>query len=130
MRFRRARLTGPKRLQVHPDVKPGQVNCTSVGKIPRQLLRSIMLKFMETRMIPYDCTQSGYPGISSIALEKEHRVAVSPRPPLPITPPIWAQVRQIICLKEWPINGLLVSTGSVRVPRLLQELSRWRLSFQ
>jgi hypothetical protein len=48
----------------------------------------------------YNCTQSGYPGISSIALEKEQRVAVSPRPPLPITPPIWAQVRQLIYLKD------------------------------
>ncbi|KAI0298518.1 hypothetical protein BC826DRAFT_997790 [Russula brevipes] len=45
----------------------------------------------------YDCTLSGYPGISSIALEKEQRVAMSPKPPLPITPPIWAQSRQEVC---------------------------------
>ena len=46
----------------------------------------------------YDgCTLSENPGISSVGLEKERRVAASSRPPPPVTPPIWAQVRRLIC---------------------------------
>jgi hypothetical protein len=49
MRFRRTRLTGPKRLQVQPDARPGQVNCTSVG----------ILRFLETRMTPTTAYKAG-----------------------------------------------------------------------
>ncbi|KAH9998464.1 hypothetical protein BJV74DRAFT_767901 [Russula compacta] len=45
----------------------------------------------------YGCTLSEYPNISSFGLEKEERVTVSPRSPLPVTPPIWAQSRQEVC---------------------------------
>lgn len=63
----------------------------------------------------YDCTLSEYPNISSFGLEKEQRVTVSPRPPLPVTPPIWAQVRRLI-YKSTVVIWSLVSTGSLRIP--------------
>ncbi|KAH9994044.1 hypothetical protein BJV77DRAFT_996606, partial [Russula vinacea] len=43
------------------------------------------------------CTSSEYPILSSIRLEKERHVGLLPRPPLPLTPPIWAQSRQEVC---------------------------------
>ncbi len=45
----------------------------------------------------YDDALNEYLDISSIGLEQEQHVAVQPRPPPPITPPIWAQVRRLIC---------------------------------
>jgi hypothetical protein len=48
----------------------------------------------------YDCTLSDYPIFSSIGSEKEKNVSVLSRPPLPVTPPIWAQVWRIIFKKD------------------------------
>ena len=44
-----------------------------------------------------DCTLSDYP---VLGLEEEKHVSQLPKPPLPVTPPIWAQVRRIVCRKE------------------------------
>jgi hypothetical protein len=52
---------------------------------------------VEDEVYPYGCAPSEFPVLSSIGLEKGQRVSVLPRPPLPETPPIWAQVRRIIC---------------------------------
>ncbi len=49
---------------------------------------------------PHDCTLSDYPILSSVGLEEEKTVSVLPRPSLTVTPPIWAQVRRIICTKD------------------------------
>lgn len=81
----------------------------------------------EGEVDPCDCTLSDYPVLSSIGLEEEKHVSQLPRPPLPVTPPIWAQVRRIVAERKTVI-WFLVSTGSVRDSGLLQELSRWRLS--
>jgi len=45
---------------------------------------------------PCDCTLSDYPILSSLGLEEEKHVSKLPRPPLSVTPPIWAQVRRIV----------------------------------
>jgi hypothetical protein len=58
---------------------------------------------------PYDCTLRDYP---VLGLEEEKHVSQLPRPPLPVTPPIWAQVRSIIC-RRTTVIWFLVSTGSV-----------------
>ena len=81
----------------------------------------------EGEVDPCDCTLSDYPVLSSIGLEEGKHVGQLPRPPLPVTPPIWAQVRRIVAERKTVI-WFLVSTGSVRDSGLLQELSRWRLS--
>ena len=41
-----------------------------------------------------DCTLSDYP---VLGLEEEKHVSQLPKPPLPVAPPIWAQVRRIVC---------------------------------
>ena len=46
---------------------------------------------------PCDCTLSDYP---VLGLEEEKQVSQLPKPVLPVTPPIWAQVRRIICRKD------------------------------
>lgn len=48
----------------------------------------------------YGCAPNEYLGISSIELDQKQHVAVRPRPPLPVTPPIWAQVRWLICQED------------------------------
>ncbi|KAF8502150.1 hypothetical protein F5888DRAFT_1608345 [Russula emetica] len=51
----------------------------------------------EDEVDPCDCTLGDYPVLSSIRLEEEKHVSQLPRPPLPVTPPIWAQSRQEVC---------------------------------
>lgn len=46
-----------------------------------------------------DCTLSDYPILSSIGLEEEKHARKLPRPLLPVTPRIWAQVRRILLRK-------------------------------
>lgn len=55
---------------------------------------------LEEEAYPYDSTFSEYPVLSSIGSEKEQQVSRLPRPKLPVTPPIWAQVRRIVCEKD------------------------------
>jgi hypothetical protein len=57
-------------------------------------------KVLEEDVYPYDSTFSEYPVLSSIGSEKEQQVSRLPRPKLPVTPPIWAQVRRIVCEKD------------------------------
>jgi hypothetical protein len=56
----------------------------------------------EDEVDPCDCTLSDYPVLLSIGLDEEKKKHVSqlPRPLLPVTPPIWAQVRGIVCGKD------------------------------
>jgi hypothetical protein len=54
----------------------------------------------EDEVDPCDCTLNDYPVVSSVGLEEEKHVNRLPRPPLPVTPPIWAQVRRIVCEKD------------------------------
>lgn len=49
---------------------------------------------------PCDCSLSDYPIISSIGLEEKKNARQLPRPLLPVTPRIWAQVRRIFCGKD------------------------------
>jgi len=44
----------------------------------------------------YGCAPNEYPSISSIEFDRGQHVAVRSRPSLPVTPPIWAQVRWLI----------------------------------
>ena len=74
------------------------------------------------------CTSSEYPILSSIRLEKERHVGLLPRPPLPLTPPIWAQVRRIICEKDGrymvpsldrKCASLLTTSGAIKVASII-----------
>lgn len=44
----------------------------------------------------YGCAPNEYPNISSLEFDRGQRVTIRSRPPLPVTPPIWAQVRWLI----------------------------------
>lgn len=57
---------------------------------------------LEEEGYPYDSTLSEYPVLPSVIPDKEPRVSRLPRPKLPltVTPPIWAQVRQIVYEKD------------------------------
>ena len=70
---------------------------------------------LEEEVYPYDSTFSEYPVLSSIGSEKEQQVGRLPRPKLPVTPPIWAQVRRKLFVRKTVVIWPLVSTGSVRV---------------
>ena len=48
----------------------------------------------------YDCAPNEYLSLSSIDLDRKQHVAIRSRPPLPVTPPIWAQVRWLICQED------------------------------
>lgn len=48
----------------------------------------------EDEVDPCDCTLSDYP---VLGLEEEKHVSQLPKPPLSVTPPIWAQSRQEVC---------------------------------
>ncbi|KAH9961252.1 hypothetical protein BC827DRAFT_1203467 [Russula dissimulans] len=87
-------IAEPSRSPVH--VEEDELN---IGGVPFAF-DSAGVDVPEDEDDPYGCTLSEYPDISSVELEKlekERRVAVSPRPPLPVTPPIWAQSRQEVC---------------------------------
>jgi hypothetical protein len=64
----------------------------------------------------YDSALAEYPGFSAIGPDQEQQVPVRPRPPLPITPPIWSQVSHLFFRKMGIISSVAVPTGSVRVP--------------
>jgi hypothetical protein len=49
---------------------------------------------------PYDCALTENLGFSAIGLEQQRQVYVRPRSPLPVTPPIWAQVGSLYFLRE------------------------------
>jgi hypothetical protein len=92
----------------------------SVGAEPARVL--------EDEVYPYGRAPSEYPVLSSIGLEKERRVSVLPRPPLPVTPPIWAQVRRIICEKnsrymapslDRKCASPLITSGAIKVASII-----------
>jgi hypothetical protein len=87
---------------------------------------------LEDDIYPYGCMLSEYPVLSSIGLEKEQHVSLLPRPPLPVTPPIWAQVRRIICEKDsrYMVPSLdrkcarpLTTSGAIKVASIIP--MRW-----
>jgi hypothetical protein len=83
---------------------------------------------LEDEVHPDGCTLSEYPVLSSIGVEKERHVGLLPRPPLPVKPPIWAQVRWIICEKngrymvpslDRKCASLLTTSGAIKVASII-----------
>ena len=77
---------------------------------------------------PCDCTPDDYPVLLSIGLNVEKDVSQLPRPPLPVTPPIWAQVRRIVCGKDncYMVSSLdrkcarpLTTSGAIKVASII-----------
>lgn len=57
-------------------------------------------KVPQDEVDPCDFTLSDYPVLLSIGLDEGKNVSQFPRPALPVTPPIWAQVRRFVCGKD------------------------------
>ena len=77
---------------------------------------------------PCDCTLSDYPVLLSIGLDEGRHVSQLPRPALPVTPPIWAQVRRIVCGKDncYMVPSLdrkcarpLTTSGAIKVASII-----------
>jgi hypothetical protein len=82
----------------------------------------------EDEVDPYDCALRDYPVLSFIGLEEEKHVSQLPKPPLPVTPPIWAQVRRIVCIKDncYMVPSLdrkcarpLTTSGAIKVASII-----------
>jgi hypothetical protein len=82
----------------------------------------------EDEVDPCDCTLSDYPVLSFVGLEEEKHVSQLLRPPLPVSPPIWAQVRRIVCGKDncYMVPSLdrkcarpLTTSGAIKVASII-----------
>jgi hypothetical protein len=66
----------------------------------------------------------------TVELGQQLQVVPMYKPPLTFFPPIWAQVIQITHILHFPDNQISVASRSLRIIRLVQELSRGSLLLQ
>ncbi len=93
-------ITEPDQVMDHAVAGVHETHADRRQSIPPYTFDNVGEEVPEDEDDLYNCILSEHPIFSSIGSEKEKNVSVSSRSPLPVTPPIWAQVWRIICDKD------------------------------
>jgi hypothetical protein len=118
-------ITEPDQVVDHSAAEVPESRVDRRQSLPPFTFDNVGEEVPEEQVDPCDCTLSDYP---VLGFEEEKHVSQSPKPLLPVTPPIWAQVRRIICRRDncYMVPSLdrkcarpLTTSGAIKVASII-----------